>query len=136
MTFFRFINKRALLLWSLLLSLSLLCAQGAELHVHNLDRGHEHGHAHLSKAHFIHDDHHDTFHDTLHNSGVISELDISPDGAVKNTNHFFAIVVVIFLLILMIFSPARRLAGRCRGSEFIFWGRYDLSPPLRAPPPY
>ncbi len=142
MEFFRLTNKRTLLLWSLLLSLSLLCMQEAKLHVHDLDHGHHHGHthaidgagghAHLSKAHFAHD----TSHGDHHN-GVISEVDISPDGVLKNANNSpFTIALFIFFFTLLIFVSSRRLIQRCRESKLILHEYYVLSPPLRAPPQY
>jgi len=147
MTFFRLTNKPVLLLWSLLLSLSLLCAQGAKLHTHNLDHGHndhpndyhshihsiidEAGdHGHLSKAHFTHDTSHNDHHD-----GVISEVDISPDGLLKNANdNVFEIVLFALFFTLMIFVSSRQLVQRCRESKLILHRYYVLSPPLRAPP--
>ncbi|MCF6211275.1 MAG: hypothetical protein L3K24_11565 [Gammaproteobacteria bacterium] len=136
MEFFHLANKQALLLWCFLLSLSLLCVQGAKLHVHDLDHGHIHAmddvgdHSHLSKAHFAHD----TSHDEHHN-GVISEVDISPDGVVKNANNSpFTIALIIFFFALVIFFTSRQLVQRCREGKLIFHEYYVLSPPLRAPP--
>ena len=111
------------------------------LHVHNSD--HEHNdqpnghlineagsHEHLSKAHFIsatsHDDHHDD---------LLSEIDISPDGLLKNFNsNAFAIAFFALFFTLMIFASSRQLVQRCRESKLILQSYYLLSPPLRAPP--
>ncbi len=142
MEFFHLANKRALLLWCFLLSLSLLCVQGVKLHVHNLDHKQHHGHthaiddagdhAHLSKAHFAHN----TSHSDHHN-GVISEVDISPDGVLKNTNNSpFTLALIIFFFTLAIFVASRRLIQHCRENKLIFHEYYVLSPPLRAPPQY
>ncbi len=137
-------SKRIVLLWCFLLSLSLLCVQGAKLHVHDLDHRHHHGqihaidgagdHAHLSKAHFAHD----TSHGDHHND-VISEVDISPDGVLKNTNKNannspFTLALFIFFFTLAIFVASRRLIQRCREGKLTFHQYYVLSPPLRAPP--
>lgn len=142
MEFFRRINKRTLLLWSLLLGLSLLCAQGVGLHVHNVDHGHdEHqshvhatdeadDHAHMSKAHFTHDTSHNDHHDD-----VASEIDVSPDGFLKNSsNNILAIALIAFFFILVLFVSSRQLVHCCRESKLILHRYYLLSPPLRAPP--
>jgi len=142
MEFFRRINKRTLLLWSLLLCLSLLCAQGVVLHVHSMDHGHDdqqshihaadeaNDHAHMSKAHFTHDTSHNDHHDS-----VASEIDVSPDGLLKNSsNNIFAIALISFFFILVMFVPSQRLIHCCRESKLILHRNYVLSPPLRAPP--
>ena len=139
MEFFHLANKQTLLLWCFLLSLSLLCVQGAKLHVHNLD--HEHhshihaiddasDHARLSKAHFAHDASHGD-----HHNGVIPEVDISPDRVLKNTNNSpFTLALAVFFFTLTIFIVSRQLIQRCREGKLIFHEYYVLSPPLRAPP--
>ncbi len=140
MNSFRQRNRRTLLLWSLLLCLALLFAQGVKLHVHSLDHGHDnhHSHAineagdhgHLSKAHFTHDTSHNDHHD-----GVVSEVDISPDGLLKNVqNNFFAIALFALFFTLMTFVSSRQLVQYCRESKLILHSYYVLSPPLRAPP--
>jgi len=141
MKFFHRINKRTLLLWSLLLSLSLLCTQGVGLHVHNVDHGHDdhlsniyaidgaNDHADMSNAHFTHDTSHNDHHD-----GLESEFDISPDGLLKYTNHIFAIALIVFLVTLVMPVSSRRLIHYRRENDFILHRYYVLSPPLRAPP--
>ena len=135
-------------MWSLLLSLALLCAQGVKLHVHHLDHGHDNhpnnyhshihaidkagDHDHLSKAHFTHDTSHNDHHD-----GVVSEVDISPDGVLKNANYsVFALALFALFFTLVIFVSSRQLVQRCRESKLILRSYYLLSPPLRAPPQY
>jgi len=142
MKLFRQTNRHALLLLSLLLSVSLLCAQELGLHVHSLDHGHgDHhshahaideaaGHAHLSKAHFAQDTSHNDHHD-----GTVSEVDISPDGLLKNaSNNIFAIALIAFFFVLVMFVPSRQLVRCCRESKLTLHRYYLLSPPLRAPP--
>ncbi len=149
MNSFRQIDRRTLLLWVLLLSLALLCAQGAKLHVHNLDHGqdnhhndyHSHthdaidevvDHGHLSKAHFTHDTSHNDHHD-----GVVSEVDVTPDGLLKNTNNnVFAIALFVLFFTLITFVSSRQSVQRCRERKLVRHSRYVLSPPLRAPPLY
>lgn len=142
MNFFRQINKRTLLLLSILFSLSLLCAQGVTLHIHNLDHdnndhsGQIHAmdkagdHRHLSRAHFVHDTSHRDHHDS-----VISEVDISPDGVWQKAKiNIFAIALVVFFFTLVMFVSSRRPVRRFRESIPVLRGYYILSPPLRAPP--
>jgi len=144
MNFLRQLNGRTLLLWSLLLSLTLLCTQGARLHVHNLDHGHDShhnhshssdesgDHSHLSKAHFAHD----TSHNEQHN-GTMSEVEISPDGVLKNTNaSVYTLVLFALFFTLVAFVSSRQLVRRCRESKLILHSYYLFSPPLRAPPQY
>jgi len=143
MEYFRQINRQTLLILSLLISLSLLSAQGVNLHVHSLDHGHDDhqghahaideadGHSHLSKAHFTHD----TSHDDHHN-GVISEIDISSDGVLKKaSSSIFAIALIVFLFALLVLTPSLQLiVGRWHERKLFSYRYYSLSPPLRAPP--
>ena len=144
MNSFRQMSRQALLVWSLLLCVALLGAQGVKLHIHHLDHGsdnqHSHSHTideagdhrHLSQAHFTHDISHDTHHD-----GAVSEVDISPDGILKNINSSaFAVTLSSLLLTLMIFVSSRQRVQRYRESKLILYRYYLLSPPLRAPPQY
>ncbi|NOY70832.1 MAG: hypothetical protein GXP14_00395 [Gammaproteobacteria bacterium] len=141
MNFFRQMNKKTLLLWSLLLSLSLLCAQSVKLHVHNLD--HEHNefqshshdtdevqdHTHLSKAHFVHDTSHGNQHDG------VSEIDISPDGLLnKASSSLVVIALFIFFFTLARFVSLPTFVQLFRKNKLIIQEHYVLSPPLRAPP--
>ncbi|MBL3528530.1 MAG: hypothetical protein JMN27_12035 [gamma proteobacterium endosymbiont of Lamellibrachia anaximandri] len=129
---------------SLLLSLSLLCSQGATLHVHNLDLSHDDDayldhsnatdaasdHSHLSKAHYVHDTSHHGHHD-----GVVAEFDASSDGALKNLfNNILALALFALLFTLLLPALSRRVVQHHRESTPSLHGRYLLSPPLRAPP--
>ncbi len=131
-----------MLLWSLLLILSLLCAQGVTLHIHNL--GHEHtelhsltpdinetnDHPYLSRAHFSHDASHEAYHDE-----VISEIDISPDGLLKKmANNLIVIALFIFLFTLARLVSSAHFVRPFRKKKLIIQEHYVLSPPLRAPP--
>ncbi len=142
MRFFRQTNRRALLVLSLLLSLALLCAQEVRLHVHSLDHNHgDHlshsiddagGHAHLSKAHFAQDMSHSDHHD-----GAVADVDISPDGLLKNFNdNIFAVALIAFFFALLLFVSSRQFVHHSREGKLILHRRYVLSPPLRAPPQY
>ena len=139
MEFFRRINRFALLLGSVLITLSLLSAQGVALHVHSFEHGsnesHAHGmdgasdHAHLNQVHFIYDETHHDYHD-----GVVSEIDVSPEVLLKSFNNILAIVSVAFFVLLVLLPALRQLVCRYRASKLIFNKHYALSPPLRAPP--
>jgi len=139
MEFFRRINRLALLLWSVLITLSLLSAQGVALHVHSFEHGsdesHVHGmdevsdHAHLNQVHFTYDETHNDYHD-----GVVSEIDVSPEGLLKSFNNVLAIVLVAFIVSVVMLSTARLLLCRYRDSKLTVNKHYVLSPPLRAPP--
>ena len=140
MEYFRQKNKQTLMIWSLLLSFSLLCAQEMSLHTHDLEHVNEQSHLYamengndhkqLNAAHFSHDTSHDDHHDS-----EISEVDISPVGVLKNTKtHIFALALIVFVFMLVIFSASRQLIISRRKNRYVIHKRYILSPPLRAPP--
>jgi len=139
-------NKQSLLTWVVLLSISVLCAQGIGLHVHSMDHeqdGHmvlatsmgdfsktSHNHEHISKPH-------SSLDSSLiyHHSDVSSSIDISPDGLLKNTNNnIFSIDVLAFIFILIMLTPARLILHRIQEPTIKLRNHYILSPPLRAPP--
>ncbi len=131
MNYFRQLNRRTLLLWSLLLSLALLCAQGATLHIHS-DQTHNGDHDHiaapLNKPHSALDISHNEHHDG-------SEIDLSADGLLKNTlNKVFTIALFTLFFTLLIFSSSRQFTHHYRKNKLILYSYYLFSPPLRAPP--
>jgi len=136
MKYFRQINNRTLLLWSLLLSFSLLCAQEMNLHTHDFKHGHfdtmEAGsnHHQFIKVHLSHDtSHYD------HHNGEISDIDISPIGVLKSAKvRIFALALITFILLLVMRSTSQQLILSRRKNKLVFYKRYILSPPLRAPP--
>ena len=141
MNYFRRTNKWTLLLWSSLL-LVWLCVQGTTLHVHLLDHSHsdfhDHSHAdgeddnhvHVTKFHLSHDaSHHD------HHDHVVSEIEISPEGVSKNLSAKFLVIALFALLLTTIFFNQRHIiVSRNRENALLDFGRYAISPPLRAPP--
>jgi hypothetical protein len=149
MKFSRKAQKSTLYLWVILLSVTLLCAQGVKLHVHSLDHDHDHhhGHAnlsvteenihienehtHLSIAHLSTDDSHIDHHDE-----VISESDACPDcllTKIAAKTPFMALLAILFTLVL---SELFRytLNRRVDEDEPVPSRRYHLTPVLRAPP--
>ena len=139
----RRIIKQTSLLWSLLLSLSLLCAQGVGLHVHSLENGHDDlnhvhaadlfdSHSYMGKAHLVLDTSHSDHHDSS-----VSEIDIKPDGVLKKAgNNIFAIALIVFLVTFLVFTSSRQLIFHQREIKLVLRKYYTLSPPLRAPPQY
>ncbi len=128
------------MVWALLLSLALLCVQSSQLHIHNLEHGHDthHSHAinevadhlHLSKAHLIHD----ISHSDHHNS-VLSNIEINPDESLKKTQHTTpAIALFVLFFTLALFASSRPPLQRRHKIKHTLYRRYTLAPPLRAPP--
>ena len=140
MKYFRQLNKRTLLILSLILSFSLLCAQEVNLHIHDLEHNNKQGHLYASNAESAHNQislvhlSHDTPHGD-HHDREISDIDISPTGVLKNNKfHLFYLALITFIFILVIGLPSLLLLLFRRKSELVFYLRYILSPPLRAPP--
>lgn len=148
MFIFRKMKKRSLLLWTLLLSMALLCAQGVKLHVHSLDQehdqelrhshiaveittGHSHtDHSHLSKAHLSTDISHSDHHEEM-----ISELDVTPYGLMKKVSSYvLTLALLTALLALLVPGYYRQVIRHDRIKDSYLSWRYHLSPPLRAPP--
>jgi uncharacterized membrane protein YeiB len=139
MDFFRRQNKKTLLWLTLLFAVALLSVQSIGLHVHELDHGSDHqnyihaadtvadDHTHLTKVHSAHDSTHSEHHDD------VSEIDISPDGFLKNLTTVFAIALVVYLLAVVMFSVSRLMVFRQR-QNYPLYKYFVLSPPLRAPP--
>jgi len=139
MNFFRQTKKRTLFLWTLLLSIALLSAQGIKLHVHSLDHNQEYDHisieslvdhSKISKVHLstdvTHEDHHD---------GITSELDVSYYGFMKKVSNSVLTLVFFFILFTLFFiSSYRQIFYRRRNNIAMLPWRYINSPPLRAPP--
>lgn len=133
-------KKQTLCLWVLFLSMSLSCAQGVKLHVHNLDNEHnqQHSHtttepivehSHLRSAHLSADISHGEHHDK-----VIAEFDASPYGLLKKvSNSVLTLALFATLLIFFLAVFYQQTFPRREKSTMLVW-RYRLSPPLRAPP--
>lgn len=141
MNHFRQMKKSTLLIWTLLLALAILCAQGVKLHVHNFGHDHEQQfssispevvteHSHLSDIHLTTDISHADHHDE-----VISEQNASPQALLKQISSYgsmLAIFVITFILIL--YSAYVVTVHRRFDINIAIARRYILSPPLRAPP--
>lgn len=136
-------KKRVLFLWTLLLSMAMLCAQGVKLHVHDLDHHHQQNqqhshtvaevdaeHSHFSIAHLSTDTSHIDHHDEL-----VSELDVSPDSLLqKISNSVLPLVLFSFVIILFFAVFFRPIAYLYQGNTASSPWRYLFSPPQRAPP--
>ena len=143
MFLFRQTKKRTLFLWTLLLSMALLCAQSVKLHVHSLDHDHDQNqqhshittvpasnHSHLSDAHLSTDVSHGDHHDE-----VVSELDASPYGLLKKVSDSvltLALLTTVFTFLLAGFY--HHTFHHRRDKNIVLAWRYLFSPPLRAPP--
>ena len=125
----------------LFLGLSLLCVQGATLHIHDIDHKYmqhhfhdsidsEDNHSHKSNAHLVSDFSHITDHGT-----VVTEIHVNQSGLLKQTIFDIPAIALIFFFLTFII-PLRCQSNRnwlpCRVSRPTF--RYQLAPPLRAPP--
>lgn len=139
MIFPRQITNLTPLLWALLLSMALLCAQGVQLHLHSIDHDQRHSHitieaaaehSHLSGAHLSSDISHGE-----HHNGVISELDASPSGLLKKVSSNI-VMQALPATALSLLYPGFYLQTfyRHRDEETTLPWRYLLSPPPRAPP--
>ena len=145
MNFFRQLQKPTLLLWTVALSLAILCAQGVKLHVHDFE--HEHGtshhdqidvgsamassdHSHANGIHFANDISH-----VDHHGGNIPELDISPDGLLKKISSS-VLTLALLAIFLLSFLPrlTRESYQRHHHIRLRLSRPYYYSPPLRAPP--
>lgn len=140
MIFSRQTKKRTPVLWLLLLSVALLCAQGVKLHVHSIDHDHDQRHSHiaaeavaehshLSEAHFAGDVSHSDHHDEL-----VSELDASPDGLLKNVFSNVVILALFATVLVLIIAFYQQTFHRFRNKDTFLTWRYLFSPPPRAPP--
>lgn len=145
MTYFRHINRQSLLLWSILLSLSLVCAQFVGLHYHSLDHDQpdhlihdnhvidtvilDQEHSHIGGAHFALDGAHVDHHDGE------ATVDISPDGWLKNTSkNIFSIDIIVLMFVFSVLVTGQKQTYRLQKKITVPDRQYTLSPPLRAPP--
>ena len=152
MIIFNQITKPALYLFTLILSVAILCAQGVRLHIHSLAQEHNHElqqhshnshtaaetpiknsqalHSHQSKIHPVSDISHSDHHDEM-----ISELDASPDGFLTKVNSNLLILALLSsLFTLLLVNFYQKILLRYREETVIFPRRFLFSPPLRAPP--
>jgi hypothetical protein len=132
---FRKTNKRLLAVWTLLLSLLMLNAQGVTLHVHNFEhdplQNHHYiddlnGHWHLNTAHLSTDSSHEG-----HHAEVTSEMNASPDCLVKSKVTVIALLAMFFIWLLP--TLCRYTFFRIHRNISRPW-QYFLFPQLRAPP--
>ena len=141
MTVFRELKNFTSIVSALLLSLMLLCAQGASLHVHYSDCNDEssmdpatteagHAHGKHARIHLVTDDSHHH-----HAKAGMSELDISPQGLLKNLTGADTLLLAIFSIFILLLPKITPLAVQTdRDSRTETHRYYALSPPLRAPP--
>jgi hypothetical protein len=131
-------KKPILYLLTIVLSVAIVCTQGAKLHVHNVDHQHDRlilavdamDHSHVNIAHLATDNSHADHHD-----GVVTENDANPEGMlIKVSSSLPALAIFAALFALLLLGVYRHTFHRIREHEANYFWRYYLSPPLRAPP--
>jgi hypothetical protein len=133
-------KKNNYFIWIIVLSLALLSAQGMRLHIHYHDCEHPDpdptaarsivDQANHAKIHLVTQDAHNA-----HSMTGVSELDISPQGLLKQLSHWNVQLPVVIVVLLMIPAVFFALSSRRRSSTPSppCW-RYAIAPPLRSPP--
>lgn len=133
-TFFN-TNKKTYLLWAIFLSLAIVCAQSVKLHVHNIE--HDHSpvesaieHSHVSEFHLSVDISHAEYHHE-----VMPEIDLGMNALIKDiSDKVITLALLVTVLALFLYSFYSNSFFRRRRIDAVFYWRYNLSPPLRAPP--
>lgn len=141
MIFLRGMRKASRTLWVAWISLALLLAQSASLHIHTASHDHlpeQHDHSHgLSHSHHHASDIHlsiDPAHGD-HHSELIPEVEITPDGLVKKfSNPLLMLALFAAVLVLLLPGVCREIFNAHLRRRLILPWRYIVSPPLRAPP--
>lgn len=137
MDFFRKIDKRILIAWTVLLSLLMLSAQGVTLHVHSFDhdshQGHHsidniNGHSHIGGAHLSLDSSHQDHHDE-----TTTVIDACPDCLKQVASNLLMAALIGIVLFLPVPGLYRNKFPINRGNVSLP-RRFHLIPPLRAPP--
>ncbi|MFT6264041.1 MAG: hypothetical protein ACJAWS_000173 [Oleiphilaceae bacterium] len=135
---FRKTNKRLLAVWSILLSLLMLNAQGVTLHVHNIEhdplQNHHsiddlNDHSYLKLVHLTTDSSHEG-----HHADVTSEINACPDCLVNQVlSKITMIALQVMALIWILLVVCRTDFPRIHSNIKHPWRHY-ISPQLRAPP--
>jgi len=137
MNFRQSLKTHSLILWVILLSIALLCAQGVGLHVHSFSHDNvqqqslsplfTNNHSHQSGIHLTID----TSHSDHHNQ-VISESAASPQALLKkvSSHSFIHTVFIITFTILCHFFYVFVFHRRRYDDVLTTTRRYTLSPPL------
>ena len=141
MNFPRACQKSTLLLWAVLLSVTLLCTQHLQFHIHSLDHEpYQHhddllsnngDHSHVATKHLSIDASHQDHHDE-----VMLEMDASPDSIAKPTSvQIPSIDLLILYILLFALGVCRSLGYKTRPfAEGLLQRHFYLIPQLRAPP--
>jgi len=141
MNFFRAYHKSNLLLWVTLLSLTLLCTQHLQLHVHSLDHepyqhhdnllSNNSDHSHIVTKHLSIDTSHQDHHDE-----VMLEMNASPDTISHSSSaQVPSFDLLILYILLLVLGAYRSLGFKTRPfAEGIRKRHFYLIPQLRAPP--
>lgn len=142
MNFYRSYQKPTLLLWAILLSITLLCTQHLQIHIHSLDHetsqhhdnllSNNSDHSHMAATkHLSFDSSHPNHHDD-----VMAEMSASPDSIVQlSSTQIPSIDLLILYILLFALGAYRSLNHKIRPFAARLLKRYFyLIPQLRAPP--
>jgi hypothetical protein len=140
MVCYRPFHRYVVLGWVSLLSLALLCAQGARLHIHWVDCGQT---STLDPAHVPADTEHQQhakvhlvtqYTHRMHAGDGLSVLDLSPEGLLKKLSDAPLFLAIVALVILRLAVVSRQALPRRLEPWVKHRCHCGLSPPLRAPP--
>lgn len=134
--YLRLFAKRYKSFWLLYLALALVSVQSINVHLDVYDHQH-HADEQITSAHADHNSTHvcGVTCDSSHDHKSITELDIAPEGVVKNLSFgslilaLLSSVIAIFLIQLQCTRTFHR-----RDVNILPWWQTALRPPLRAPP--
>lgn len=136
MAYLRLIAQRYKLVWLLYLTLTFIGVQGVNIHLDVYDHQH-HAEEAITSVH----DHHSSTHicgttcNVNHGHESITELDITPEGIVKNLSSSSLILALLTSVIFVYLAPrcCVRISWRRNPNTLPLW-QFALRPPLRAPP--
>jgi len=132
---FRSNAKRYGLLWVFYLATTLVFIQGSNLHLDVHDHQHHNheiaasGHEHVNVIHVF-----NHVVDAAHSHETVAEVDIIPDGVIKNLALGLLAIALLASAIITLVSQylCRRISWHLnQGALPVFW---RIRPPLRAPP--
>ena len=127
--------KRFSLLWIGYLAFALISIQSANLHFDIYDHHHHSSdmeiseHQHASVTHVC-----TSVCDSDHAHDSTTEVNITPEGVIKNLSNSLAAVLMIWMIVLL-FQRRHITLSKHRNNDLLprLW-RSTLRPPLRAPP--
>ena len=144
MNYFRQMNKKVRTIWFLILTISILLAQGIKYHIHSIAQEHHHSidsthdsieklpeHFHFTQVHSANNNHDNLEHDNT------LEFEVKSNGILNKISVLSFLLDLLFILVsFTIFINLSHATIRYRRNHkaFLSYWRYLLAPPLRAPP--